>query len=58
MSQLFISSSQKKSDPIWRAETGTEMSRTNVLKQYQGGKGRMNWEMGSDIYTLLIICIK
>jgi len=26
---------------------------------YQGGRGgRVNWEVGIDIYTLLILCIK
>ena len=32
---------------------------TGVENKYQGGRGEwMNWEVGINIYTLLILCIK
>lgn len=32
--------------------------RTNVWTSREGRGGRMNWETGTDIHTLLILCIK
>ena len=44
-------------EPVCKAEIDTQMQRTNVWTP-RGGcwRGRMNWEIGIDIYTL--VCIK
>ena len=42
-------------DLICKAEIETDAEKTYG---YQGGKGGMNWEIGTDIYTLLILCIR
>ena len=38
-------------------DTDVENKRTDT-KGRMGVEGRMNWEVGIDIYTLLILCIK
>ena len=49
-------------EPVCKAEIETQMQRTNVWTPREesmwgeGVGGRMNWEIGIDIYTL--ICIK
>ena len=48
-------------EPVCRAETESQMQRTNVWTPRgesggSGGGGGMNWEIGTDMYTL--ICIK
>ena len=46
-------------EPVCRAETETQMQRTNVWTprgESGGGGGVMNWEIGIDMYTLM--CIK
>ena len=43
-------------DLIYKAEIETQ--RTNVWMPRGKGGSRMNWEIGIDIYTLLILCIK
>ena len=48
-------------EPVCRAEIETQMQRTNVWTSRGesgggGGDGAMNWEIGTDIYTLM--CIK
>ena len=42
---------------VCKAEIESQMQRTN---EYQGGEGQggMNWEMGTDIFTLLIQSIR
>ena len=43
---------------IYKAEIETDVE--NKSMDTKGGKrvGGMNWEIGIDIYTLLILCIK
>ena len=44
-------------DLVCKAEIETQTQKTNAW--ISGGKGGgMNWEIGIDIYTLLILCIK
>ena len=44
-------------DLIYKAEIETR--RREQMYGYQGGKGSgINWDIGIDIYTLLILCIK
>ena len=44
---------------VCKAEIETQMQRTNIWtlggKAGVGGSGGMNWEIGIDIYTLLIL---
>ncbi len=49
MVQMNLSAKQKQ------IYTDTENKCVNVK---QGRRGRMNWETGTDINTLLILCIK
>ena len=44
-------------DPIYKAETETQTLRTNVWIP-RGKRGGMNWGIGIDTYTLLILCRK
>ena len=44
-------------DFIYKAEMYTQIQRTSIWHQGRMGGG-MNWEVGVDIYTLLILCIK
>ena len=43
---------------IYNAEAETQTQKTNILTPRGNAWGRMNWETGIDIYTLLILCIK
>ena len=45
-------------DLICKAEIGTKTQRTNVQTPRGKREGGMNWEIGIDIYTLLILCMK
>ena len=42
-------------EPICKAETETQLLRTNVWMPKWGSWGGMNWKIGIDIYTLLIL---
>ena len=57
----YICGIQKNSidDLICKAEIETQTQRTNVwTPRGERGGGGMNWEIGIDIYTLSILCIK
>ena len=43
---------------ICKAETESQMQKINLWIPREEGRGGMNWEIGIDIYTLLILCIK
>ena len=43
---------------IYKAEIETQTWRTNVWIPREKEEGGMNWEIGIDKYTLLILCIK
>ena len=45
-------------EPICKVEMETQMERTNVWTQRGERRGGMNWEIGKDIYTILILYIK
>lgn len=46
-------------DLNYKAEVETQIQRTNMWMDTKGEKrGWMNWEIGIDMYTLLILCIK
>ena len=45
-------------DLIYKAKTEAQTQRTNVRIPRGKGRGGMNWQIGIDIYTLLILCIK
>ena len=45
-------------EPVCKAETETNVERTNIWKLRGESGGGMNWEMGINIHTLLILCIK
>ena len=44
-------------DLTYKAEIETQTWRTNMDTKRERS-GEMNWEIGIDIYTLLILCIK
>ena len=46
----------KKVPQIGKAELETQMQRTDLWIPAGEGHGGMNWEIGTDIYTLL--CVK
>ena len=47
-------------DLIYKAEIETDYRRREQTYGYQGGRGGggINWEIGIDIYILLILCTK
>ena len=47
-----------RDDLVCREAIETQMSRTNVWIQRRAGEGGMNWEIGIDLYTPLILYIK
>ena len=44
-------------DLNYKAELETQIQRTNMDTKGEK-RGWMNWEMGIDMHTLLILCIK
>ena len=44
-------------DLIYKAKIETYVENKHMDTKGEGGSG-MNWEIGIDIYTLLILCIK
>ena len=44
-------------DLIYKAEVDTDIENKHMDTKGERGVG-MNWEIGIDIYTLLILCIK
>ena len=44
-------------EPIWKAEIKTDLE-NKCMDTKRGKEGGMNWEIGIDIYTLLILYIK
>ena len=45
-------------DLIYKAEIETDVENKSMDNKGGRGGGGMNWEIGIDIYTLLILCIK
>ena len=45
-------------EPICRVGMETQMERTKVWTQRGERRGGMNWEIGTDIYTILMLYIK
>ena len=45
------------SDLIFKAERETDIENNHMIPRGKEGDG-MNWEIGIDIYTLLLLCIK